>query len=175
MEENICNEEIEEKLFLLNPNGCLQPLGFLFEMRYNIFSKLKTMSIIKLSKDQKEKFIHFPIKHAVYVSSIKNSENSDKEISYDELVNRADEVSRFLADLFGGYSSYDISGGFVLHKKHKDIVKKEKIIRIVSFSTKKNFIQNQNKLFGQISFWAKKWGQKYIGYEYEDDLYYIPR
>lgn len=130
------------------------------------------MNVIKLSKEQKEKFIHLPIKQAVYVVSTKNiSEN----ISHDELIRRADEVSRFLAGLFGGYSSYDISGGFVLHKKHGDTVKKEKIVRIVSFSTEKDFIHNQNKLFEQIAVWAKEWGQEYIGYENEEDLYYIPK
>lgn len=130
------------------------------------------MNVIKLSKEQKEKFIRLPIKQAIYVSSTRNiSEN----IPHDELVNRVNEVSKFLAKLFGGYSLYDISGGFVLHKKHGDTIKKEKVVRIVSFSTEKDFIQNQNKLFEQIEVWAKEWGQEYIGYEHEEDLYYIPR
>lgn len=130
------------------------------------------MNIIKLSKEQKEKFIHLPIKQAIYVSSTRNI---SEDIPHDELINRANEVSKFLAELFGGYSLYDISGGFVLHKKHEDTVKKEKVVRIVSFSTEKDFIQNQNKLFEQIEVWAKEWGQEYIGYEHEEDLYYIPR
>jgi len=96
------------------------------------------MNIIKLSKEQKEKIVHLPIKQAVYVSSTKNI---SEDISHNELINRADETSKFLAKLFGGYSSYDISGGFVLHKKHGDTVKKEKVVRIVSFSTEKDFIQ----------------------------------
>ena len=130
------------------------------------------MNIIKLSKEQKEKIVHLPIKQAVYVSSTKNI---SEDISHNELINRADETSKFLAKLFGGYSSYDISGGFVLHKKHGDTVKKEKVVRIVSFSTEKDFIQNQDKLFKQIALWAKEWGQEYVGYEHEEDLYYIPQ
>lgn len=130
------------------------------------------MNIIKLSKEQKEKFIHLPIKQAIYVSSTRNI---SEDIPHDELINRANEVSKFLAKLFGGYSLYDISGGFVLHKKHEDMVKKEKVVRIVSFSTDKDFEQNKNKLFEQIKVWAKEWGQEYIGYEYEEDLYYIPK
>lgn len=130
------------------------------------------MDIIKLSKEQKEKFIHLPIKQAIYVSSTRNI---SEDIPHDELINRANEVSEFLAKLFGGYSLYDISGGFVLHKKHGDMVKKEKVVRIVSFSTDKDFEQNKNKLFEQIGVWAKEWGQEYVGYEYEEDLYYIPK
>lgn len=130
------------------------------------------MNIIKLSKEQKEKFIHLPIKQAIYVSSTRNI---SEDISHNELINRANEVSKFLTELFGGYSLYDISGGFVLHKKHGDTVKKEKVVRIVSFSTDKDFEQNKDKLFDQIEAWAREWGQEYIGYEYEEDLYYIPK
>lgn len=143
-----------------------------FYFSYVMILKQVDMNIIKLSKEQKEKFIHLPIKQAIYVSSTRNI---SEDIPHDELINRANEVSKFLAELFGGYSLYDISGGFVLHKKHEDKVKKEKVVRIVSFSTKKDFIQNQNKLFEQIKVWAKEWGQEYIGYEHEEDLYYIPR
>jgi hypothetical protein len=46
----------------------------------------------------------------VYVPS---TQDVDKVISVDEMVNRVNEVKEYLGSKFGGYSSIDKLGGFV--------------------------------------------------------------
>lgn len=130
------------------------------------------MTSLHLTKEQKAKYTHLPIKQAVYVPS---TINISQHLTKDELIKRVDEVSSFFAKLFGGYSVYDLTGGYVTRKHGENEVIKEHFVRVVSFATDDTFKENQEKLFAQISQWAKEWGQESIGYEFEEDLYYIPQ
>jgi len=130
------------------------------------------MDTLKLTKEQENKFVRLPIKQAIYVPS---THSVSEQISCDELTKRVDEVSNFLANLFGGYAVYDLIGGYVIHKKDENMLIKEHFVRVVSFAARDAFHENQPKLFKQIAAWAKEWGQTSIGYEYEEDLLYIPQ
>lgn len=104
-------------------------------------------AILNLSKEQQGRFIHLPVKQAIYVPS---TSGVFEKLSHESLVKRVDEVSSFLAELFGGYSVYDLTGGYVTKKKGGDAIVKEHFVRVVSFATEKAFEQNQSKLFGQL-------------------------
>jgi len=128
--------------------------------------------ILQLTKEQEGKFVHLPIKQAIYVPS---THNIKEKLSNDELVKRVDEVSTYLASLFGGYSVYDLTGGYVTRKMDENSIIKEHFVRVVSFATEQAFKDSQQKLFDQIALWAKQWSQETVGYEFEEDLYYIPQ
>jgi hypothetical protein len=130
------------------------------------------MDVLHLTEEQRAKFIHLPIKQAIYVPS---TQDISDQVSDEVLLNRVGQVSDFLSKLFGGYSAYDLKGGFIAHASSKEHFIKERFVRVVSFARREAFMENQQKLLQQISRWASEWGQESMGYEYEEDLYYIPK
>ena len=114
------------------------------------------------------KMFHLPLELAVYVPS---TQDVDKVISDSELKERVDEVSEYLARLFGGFTKSDKVGGFMSSKSE---LVTEEVVPVVSFATKSDFNANKDKLVNQLSQWAKRWGQEAIGFEFEGDLYYVP-
>lgn len=129
----------------------------------------KKLGKIKLTAEQRKRTFHLPVQNVIYVPStygIKEQKNiSDKEMN-----KRVNEVRTYLSNNFGGYTSVKATGGYVL--KDGKLVK-EKVVKVTSFSTKKDFEKNENKLVGQIGKWGKKWKQESISYENEGDLYII--
>jgi hypothetical protein len=85
---------------------------------------------------------------------------------------RVDEVKKYLATLFGGFSSSSVEGGFLASDGK---VVKENVERVVSFAPKEEFEKNKEALVQKASEWATKWGQEAIGLEHEGDLYYVPQ
>jgi hypothetical protein len=85
---------------------------------------------------------------------------------------RVDEVKKYLATLFGGFSSSSVEGGFLASDGK---VVKENVERVVSFAPKEEFDKNKEALVQKASEWATKWGQEAIGLEHEGDLYYVPQ
>jgi hypothetical protein len=115
------------------------------------------------------KMFHLPLELAVYVPS---TQDVDKVISDSELDARVDEVSKYLATMFGGFTKSDKIGGFVSSKSE---LVTEEVVPVVSFATKEDYEANKNKLVTKLSEWARKWGQEAIGFEFEGDLYYVPQ
>jgi hypothetical protein len=115
------------------------------------------------------KMFHLPLELAVYVPS---TQDVDKVISDSELDARVDEVSKYLATIFGGFTKSDKIGGFV--SSQSELVTEE-VVPVVSFATKEDYESNKNKLVTKLSEWARKWGQEAIGFEFEGDLYYVPQ
>ena len=115
------------------------------------------------------KMFHLPLELAVYVPS---TQDVDKVISDSELDARVDEVSKYLATIFGGFTKSDKIGGFV--SSQSELVTEE-VVPVVSFATKQDYDANKNKLVTKLSEWARKWGQEAIGFEFEGDLYYVPQ
>lgn len=115
------------------------------------------------------KMFHLPLEIAVYVPS---TQDVDKVISESELNARVDEVSKYLAKIFGGFTKSDKVGGFMA--SNSELVT-EDVVPVVSFATKKDYEANKNKLVTKLSEWARKWGQEAIGFEFEGDLYYVPQ
>jgi hypothetical protein len=116
-----------------------------------------------------DKMFHLPIEVSVYVPS---TQDVDKVVSKSEMKLRVDEVKKYLASLFGGFSSSTVEGGFLASDGK---VVKENVERVVSFAPKEDFEKNKEALVQKASEWATKWGQEAIGLEHEGDLYYVPQ
>ena len=116
-----------------------------------------------------EKMFHLPIEVSVYVPS---TQDVDKVVSKSEMKLRVEEVKKYLATLFGGFSSSSVEGGFLASDGK---VVKENVERVVSFAPKEDFDKNKEALVQKASEWAAKWGQEAIGLEHEGDLYYVPQ
>jgi apolipoprotein D and lipocalin family protein len=139
-------------------------------------AKKKGFDITKLKKGGKVPFTNagikrddLPIETAIYVPSTKKGQ---KPISKEVFRKRVDDTERFLSTLYGGFSRYSETGGYVT-KKGKII--KEKGARVVAFAKKKD-IKSKTKSEQLKKFITKKqkeWGQESIGYENEGDLHYI--
>jgi hypothetical protein len=112
---------------------------------------------------------HLPIEMVVYVPS---TQDVDKVITVDEMNTRVEGVKKYLAGLFGGYTSSEKLGGYVA--TNSELVN-EQIVQVVAFSTKEAFETNKEKVINKLSEWAKQWGQEAIGFEYEGDLFYVPQ
>jgi hypothetical protein len=115
------------------------------------------------------KMFHLPLELAVYVPS---TQDVDKVISESELKSRVDEVSKYLATIFGGFTKSEKVGGFMTSQSE---LVTEDVVPVVSFATKSDYEANKNKLVSKLSEWARKWGQEAIGFEFEGDLYYVPQ
>jgi PBP1b-binding outer membrane lipoprotein LpoB len=116
-----------------------------------------------------DKMFHLPIEVSVYVPS---TQDVDKVVSKSEMKLRVEEVKKYLATLFGGFSSSSVEGGFLASDGK---VVKENVERVVSFAEKSDFDKNKEALVQKASEWAAKWGQEAIGLEHEGDLYYVPQ
>ena len=115
------------------------------------------------------KMFHLPLELAVYVPS---TQDVDEVISESELNARVDEVSKYLATIFGGFTKSEKVGGFMTSQSE---LVTEDVVPVVSFATKSDYEANKNKLVSKLSEWARKWGQEAIGFEFEGDLYYVPQ
>lgn len=115
------------------------------------------------------KMFHLPLELAVYVPS---TQDVDEVISESELNARVDEVSKYLATIFGGFTKSERVGGFMTSQSE---LVTEDVVPVVSFATKSDYEANKNKLVSKLSEWARKWGQEAIGFEFEGDLYYVPQ
>jgi hypothetical protein len=115
------------------------------------------------------KMFHLPLELAVYVPS---TQNVDEVISEGELNARVNEVSKYLASTFGGFTKSERVGGFMTSKSE---LVTEDVVPVVSFATKEDYEANKEKLVEKLSEWARKWGQEAIGFEFEGDLYYVPQ
>ena len=108
-----------------------------------------------------------PLELAVYVPSTKGV---DSIISKREYNDRIEETQRFLSNLFGGFSSVKVEGGYM--SDDKGLVQ-EDVTRVVAFSNPDGFKEKLDVLLHKIVDWCKIWTQESIGFEYEGDLFYI--
>lgn len=126
------------------------------------FKKMKDGGTLHL-----EGVTHLPYEISVYVPSTKDV---DKQITKAEMNQRASDVTKFLADKFGGFTSMQTTGGYF---DHTHTLVKEPVIKITSFSTEKAFTENKDNLIHKVQDWSKEWGQEAVGLEFEGDLYYV--
>lgn len=111
--------------------------------------------------------LHLPVEMSVYVPSTKDA---NVPVSKSELLKRVNEVKEYLANLFGGYSSSEVVGGYV---SNEGSLIQEDVVKVISFATKKAYEENKQKLINKIANWSTLWSQEAIGFELEGDLYYI--
>lgn len=123
-----------------------------------------------LGVPQKNVDFNLPVQQAVIVPS---TQDADKNISQSELKRRVEETQRFLAKTFGGFTSTRAIGGYFSDDKNKVI--EEKVVVVTSFSGSDDFKKKQKDLLDWLGRKQKQWGQESIGYELEDDLYYVKK
>ena len=116
-----------------------------------------------------DKMFQLPLEMVIYVPS---TQDVDKVISVDKMDKRVDEVKKYLANKFGGYTSADKLGGFV--DSTGNLVN-EDVVQVTSFSTKEAYAENKEELINQLAKWGEEWGQESIGFEFEGDLMYVPQ
>ena len=114
-----------------------------------------------------EKEFKFDKNFVIYVPS---TSDVGKKISQKELDARVDEVEKYVANLFGGYTETDTDGGY---KSTTGEIIEEDIVKVSVFANNKDWKKNEKKVVSKVKDWAKRWGQEAIGFEYEGDLYYI--
>ena len=122
---------------------------------------------ISQSEEKKTNVFKLPISQAVFVPSTRKGQ---VKIPESQFRSRIREVKIYLAKTFGGYTEIKGSGGYVGNSGN---LIKEKIVKVVSFSTEHAYVKNKNRLVKKLRSWCKEWGQESIGYEKEGDMYYI--
>jgi hypothetical protein len=123
--------------------------------------------IEKAIKQKLSKSFDLPLQMAVYVPSTKDK---NVVVSKQEMDERVLEVKSYLAELFGGFNSVKVEGGF--ESSDKGLIE-EDAVRIVAFASQDGFESKFEKLISKIKIWCKEWSQESIGLEFENDLFYI--
>lgn len=121
----------------------------------------------KLPFQSRKGLFHLPVRTAIIVPS---TSDTDKKISNTAFQKRVNQTRKFLADTNGGFTSVRSVGGFT--DKNGKLVK-EDVVVVESFTTKKDFVANRPKVRKFLVKKGKEWKQESMGYEYEDDLYYV--
>ena len=112
----------------------------------------------------------YPIQTTVLVPCTKNA---DKPITKQACRKRANVMSSEMTRMFGGYTSSNVTGGYYSKKKKKII--REPVIRVTSYSTKKDYKRNKGKFLRYVAKKGKTWGQEEMGVIIENDLIYLGR
>jgi hypothetical protein len=136
-------------------------------MAYRI--KRKKVGRIKLTAEERKRVFYLPIENVIYVPSTYGIKKQ-KAISDKEMERRVNDTRTYLSKKFGGYTSVEATGGFVL--KNGKLIK-ERVVKVTSFSTKRKFNKDEPELINQVGKWGNKWGQESISYENEGDLFII--
>jgi len=137
------------------------------ELVKNKYEKGGTLEA-KMKKKLSES-LELPMELAIYVPS---TDKANIIISKKDFQNRIEEVERFLSDLFGGYSAVSVDGGYV--SEDKGLIQ-EDVTRVATFGSIENFESNFERLINKIGEWCNKWGQESMGFEFEDDMFYIDK
>jgi len=136
-------------------------------MAYKV--KCKKVGKVCLTKEERKRTFYLPVENAIYVPSTYGVKDQ-KKVSDKEMEKRVNEVRTYLSKKFGGYTSVEATGGFVL--KDGKLVK-ERVVKVTAFSTKREFNKDEPELINQVGRWGNKWKQESISYENEGDLFII--
>lgn len=124
------------------------------------------MTKIKPFSPMPKDTFHLPVEMAVIVPSTKDF---NKPISTEEFKKRTDEVRKKLIQLFGGNTSIKGVGGYRLEGKEI----RENVNMVYSYSKRKDWVKNRQKLLKYLQGLKKRFNQDTIGLIFETDLYYI--
>jgi hypothetical protein len=134
------------------------------EEKFDLGGSLESR-VVKKIKSQEP--FELPLELSVYVPSTREASQIISKRDYNQ---RIEEVQRFLADLFGGFSSVGVEGGYV--SSDKGLIQ-EDVTRVIAFASRVDFEKKLDTLLKQIVEWCAKWSQESIGFEFEGDLFYI--
>lgn len=108
---------------------------------------------------------------AIYIPSTQGVK-AQRSLNQHEMELRVKTVQRFLSKLFGGFTSFNAQGGYVLNTGE---LVGENVTRVTAFAEVSATKEHANTLISKCNYWANKWGQESIGLEWEGDLYLIPK
>jgi len=108
-----------------------------------------------------------PIRTAIIVPS---TSNTDEPITQAEMNRRVEQTRVFLSKTNGGFTSVKAVGGYT-DKDGKVI--KEPVVIVESYSERNNYIESRKKVRAYLEARGKAWKQEAMGYEHENDLYYV--
>lgn len=123
----------------------------------------------RISRPETEDFgiiFELPVEQIIYVPSTFNNE----PVSRRDFERRVSEVRDRLALIFGGYTSVEGVGGY---SSEEDGVVHEDVVRVISYTTKKEYESKRKELFDFLQEKQREWGQESIGYEVEGDMFYL--
>jgi|TARA_R100000049_G_C1942034_1_gene86353 hypothetical protein len=130
---------------------------------------MSKVGTLDLTEEQRKRTFHLPIRQSVLVPSTSGIKEQ-KRISNDKLKKRVNNVRKFLSKRFGGFTDVKATGGFVL--RNGKLVK-ERVVKVTSFATKKDFKKHKSSVLKKVSTWGKKWKQEAVSYTNEGDLFII--
>lgn len=109
--------------------------------------------------------MRLPVRQAVIVPT---TTAKSKRMSRKAYMRRVNDVERYLADKFGGYTAIKAQGGYVSSASGEKI--EEPVIKVESYTTPESYRENAGRLYTKMNRWGRKWGQETVGYEFEDDM-----
>jgi hypothetical protein len=133
--------------------------GGLLDKKGNILKKLDAKSLNDLFK--------LEVMQAVTVPSTEY----DRQIPPDIYQRRVREVENYLTKEFGGATTVQGDGQF-MDDDNKKIIR-EPVKVITSFAQSDGFKGKQKNLLAKIEDWKRRWKQKSMAYQVEDDLYMV--
>lgn len=139
------------------------------EERKKVTDKIKKMgnSDTLPFTETKIKTFHLPIETATYIPITGENQN---EISDSEFRERILSAEKYLAGIFGGFSTVEMSGGYTLVNGK---LVEEKVAKIIVFTTDESLTKHQDELKKWLLKKGKQWNQESMGFEVEGDLYYV--
>ena len=165
LEKKFKNLDIKTESRLYNPQG--HTTDHIIVREKEKFAEGGTLNTRVINKIKAVKPTELPLEVSVYVPSTREASQIISKREYNQ---RIEEVQRYLADLFGGFSSVSVEGGYVSSEKgliHEDAT------RVVAFASREGFEKKLDTLLKQIVDWCAKWSQESMGFEFEGDLFYI--
>jgi len=114
-----------------------------------------------------DNIMELPIKTAIFVPSTEE----DRSVSRGTFLKRIKETRTFLDKTFGGSTRMKGVGSWESEKSNKII--DENIVIVESYSTKPNYLKNDQLLRDFIQKKLKTWKQQAISVEYKNKLYII--
>ena len=154
------DDKVSDKIRLLREEGKPQDQAVAIALSMRDDGKLEKGGVL-------DKEFKFDKNFVIYVPS---TSNVGDKISDIELNERVSEVEELVANEFGGFTKTETDGGY---KSSSGDIIEEDIVKVSVFSTNDAWAKNERRLVRAIKLWAKEWGQEAIGFEYENDLYYI--
>lgn len=118
-----------------------------------------------------DKVVRLETEIAIYIPSTQGIK-AQKIITEKEMNLRTSAVKRFLSKLFGGFTSFNAQGGYVLNTGK---LVGENVTKVTAFAEVEATEEHAETLINKCKYWANKWGQESIGLEWEGDLYLIPK
>ena len=124
---------------------------------------------LKLNKIESKNILHLQTEISVIVPSTNKFQN---KISKIEMNMRVNEIRKYLSKHFGGYSSFNAVGGYVM--KNGELVQ-EDVTKVTAFGDSHKAKANRHRFISVLKKLANKWGQESMGLEWEGDMYFVPQ